>query len=162
MHQAHIANLWLRLAEIYGSLFISKHGAQDSGVWFETLRDLTPIALESGLERLRTLSGGAKFAEYPPNCLQFRALCLAFYEELNLPQVGAAYKEIRLRSYVNSHYWSHPVVKFTASKLPVDFLMIENEQKAYALFVEAYTQVCNLVKQGHKLPVINDELVFLT
>ena len=71
LHQAHIANLWLRLAEIYGSLFISKHGAQDSGVWFETLRDLTPIALESGLERLRALSGGTKFAEYPPNCLQF-------------------------------------------------------------------------------------------
>ena len=79
-----------------------------------------------------------------------------------MPQVGAAYKEIRLRAHVNSPYWSHQVVRFTASKLPVDFLMIENEQKAYALFVEAYTQVCNLVKQGHKLPVINDEPVFLT
>ena len=84
---------------IYGPLFVSKQGVTDSGIWLETLQDLTPKALESGLMRLKQLKGAKAFIEFPPNCLQFRALCLAFYEELHLPTARDAYVEIKGKYY---------------------------------------------------------------
>ncbi|KTD39635.1 hypothetical protein Lmor_0001, partial [Legionella moravica] len=87
--------LWMELTKIYGTLFLTKFGTHDNGTWFDTLKGLTPKALESGMERLRNLSGNGKFAEYPPNCLQFKALCMAFYDDLKLPKASDAYWEFK-------------------------------------------------------------------
>lgn len=118
--------------------------------------DLTPKALESGISRLKALSTGDKFTEFPPNCLQFKALCLAFYEDLRLPSTIDAYREIRTKAYSSHLNFSHPVIKFTAGKLNVDFLKIENETEAYTIFKHAYEKVCLLVKQGHELPPMTE------
>ena len=104
------------------------------------------------MERLRSLDAGQKFCEFPPNCLQFKSLCLAFYEDLRLPKAQDAYMEVKKRAYCESLNWSHPVVKFTAMRLPQNFHAIEQEHMAYGLFKKAYEQVCDLVKQGHELP----------
>lgn len=144
----------MQLFKIYGQLFINKFGAEDNGMWFETLKDLTPTALEKGMERVRKLSSGSKFCEFPPNCLQFRALCLAFYEDLQLPKAHEAYQEIKSRAYVTNPYWSHDLVKFVAKCLPEDFLKIEQEHVAYAKFKKAYEQVCHLVRQGKEIPKV--------
>ena len=143
--------LWIQLTNIYGQLFINKHGAMDNGLWLETLQELTPIALESGMTRLKNLSAGDKFTEFPPNCLQFKALCLSYYNDLKLPTLSEAYQEIKNRAYSRSIHWSHPAVKFTAQKLSIDFLTL-NESEAYPVFKEAYEKVCHLVRQGHELP----------
>jgi len=135
-------------------LFLSKHGNKDSGVWFETLKELTPKALESGMARLTNLSAGQKFCEFPPNCLQFKSLCLAFYDDLRLPKVHDAYREIKSRAYGIDSRWSHAVVKYTAMRLPQDFYAIEQEHIAYDLFKAAFKQVCSLVKQGHPIPEV--------
>ena len=119
---ADVSQLWLKLTALYGQLFISKHGVADDGVWFATLKDLTPKALVSGVERLMTLSPGDKFCDFPPNCLQFRALCLSFYSELGLPKVMDAYREIENRMYLTNVAWIHPAVEYTAAKLGSDFL----------------------------------------
>ena len=140
----------------YGKLFTSAHGAHDSGVWLETLKDLTPKALESGMARLRSLSGDSRFSQYPPNCLQFKDLCLAFYESLKLPSATEAYREIKNHQYGRGRYWSHAVVKFTAARLPADFLKNDNEFETYGLFKEAYEKVCHLVKQGHDIPHLHE------
>ena len=150
----HIQWLWVQMTAIYGPLFVSKHGVQDNGIWLETLQDLTPKAMESGMLRLKQLKGAKAFIDFPPNCLQFRALCLSFYEELHLPTASEAYREIKRKYYSTGPYWSHQVVKYIAYQLPQDFLLIEQEQKAYALFEKLYSEVCDLVRQGHDIPEV--------
>lgn len=153
-----IAWVWQELTLIYGQLFTAKNGSHDRhGVWFNALHDLTPKALESGMMRLKSLSAGQRFCEFPPNCLQFKALCLAYYEELNLPKAHEAYREIKNASYSSARY-SHPVVKFIAHRLPEDFLLIEHEQVAFRLFKKVYEQVTDLVRQGHVIPDVKERL----
>jgi len=135
-------------------LFISKHGVADEGAWLATLKDLTPKALISGVERLMALSQGDKFCDFPPNCLQFRALCLGFYSDLRLPSVTEAHREVLNRAYLGQAPWSHPAVEYTAHGLGSDFLDMPNPAEAFAKFKDAYEQVCDLVKQGHSLPAI--------
>lgn len=156
-HQ-HISWLWIQLTSIYGPLFIHKHGSKDNGLWLEILNELTPLALESGLERIKKLSAGDKFAEYPPNCLQFKALCLAFYEDLKLPKASDAYREIRNKAYTTSIYWSHSAVSFTAQRLPLEFLSLRDTE-AYPCFKAAYEDVCHLIRQGHALPNLPDRVM---
>src|SRR4051812_46957134 len=86
--RGHIAKLWIEMIGIYSQIFITKFGEVDSGTWYEVLRDLTPKALDTGLEKIRILSAGWQFIDYPPNALQFRAICLSFYDDLGLPHVN--------------------------------------------------------------------------
>lgn len=112
------------------------------------------------MERLKKSGGSSKFDEFPPNCLQFRGLCLAYYEELNIPRAIDAYREIKGREFKRNTPWSHEVVQYIASKLPHDFLMIHQENQAYAIFERIYKRVCHLVKQGHSLPEVSNTLMF--
>ena len=112
------------------------------------------------MERLKKLAGNSKFAEFPPNCLQFRGLCLAYYEELNIPRAIDAYREIKGREFKRNAPWSHEIVQYIAAKLPRDFLLIHQESQAYAIFEGIYKRVCHLVKQGHSLPKVSDTLMF--
>ena len=156
-----MAWLWIQMSQIYGPIFINRFGANDNGIWFEALKDLTPKALESGMERLGKLTNNGKFADFPPNCFQFRAVCLGFYEDLKLPKAGDAYREIKNRNYLRDCLWSHPVIKFIASKLPQNFLEIRDEKTAYALFERVYEEVCDLLKQGHEVPEVKENLMLM-
>ena len=98
------------MSQIYGQLFISRFGTQDNGTWYETLKDLTPFALKSGVKRLRDLTNNAKHAEFPPNCLEFKAICMGFYEDLKLPKSSEAYREIKNQAYFSHAQRSHPVI----------------------------------------------------
>lgn len=144
----------MELTKIYGQLFLTKFGTHDNGTWFDALKNLTPKALESGMDRLRNLSGNGKFTEYPPNCLQFKALCIAFYDDLGLPKASDAYREIKNSVRKAIPGWSHPVIEFIAKKLPASFFLIDHELIAYNLFKEKYDQVCLLVQQGHDIPEV--------
>ena len=134
---------------LYSNLFISKFGSQDSGAWFEVLKDLTPRSLENGIETLRCGGDNGKFVEFPPNALQFRKLCLAYYDSLELPSVAEAYQQIRGLSNKNR---PHVAVKFTAKQLGASFFEMDNERKAYVLFKTMYAKVCHLARLGHTLP----------
>ncbi len=142
------------MSQMYGPLFISRCGTQDNGTWYETLKDLTPFALKSGVQRLRNLTNEAKYAAFPPNCLEFKALCLGVYEDLKLPKVGEAYQEIKNQEYFSNTQWSHPAIQYIGSKLPKDFLENRNEREAYQIFERIYEEVCSLVKQGRQIPEI--------
>ena len=156
-----MAWLWIQMSQIYGPIFINRFGANDNGIWFEALKDLTPKALESGMERLGKLTNNGKFADFPPNCFQFLAVCLSFYEDLKLPKAGDAYQEIKNRDYLRDRQWSHPIIGFIASRLPKNFLKIRDEKTAYALFKRIYEEVCNLRKQGHELPEVKENLMLM-
>lgn len=156
-----MAWLWIQMSQIYGPIFINRYGANDNGTWFETLKDLTPKALESGMERLGKLTNNGKFADFPPNCFQFRGVCLGFYEDLKLPKACDAYMEIKNSDYLRDCSWSHPVIKLIASELPQDFLKIRDEKTAYVLFKKIFDEVCDLRKQGHELPEVKENLMLM-
>lgn len=155
LSERHISWVWMELTSIYGTLFTNKFGVKDNGVWLNTLNTLTPKALECGVERLKNLYGNAKFAEFPPNCLQFKAICMDFYKELRLPSATEAYRETLANEDSERPHWSHDAVQYTASHLPAAFWAIETPWEASAFFINAYNQVCDLVRQGHSLPMHN-------
>lgn len=144
--------VWIQLVAIYGALFVRKFGQKDNGTWFDTLKDLTPKALESGIERLRRSCAGDKFAEFPPNSLEFRRLCTAYYDELTLPKVGAAYAEFLDQTHMPRPHFSHPVIGYVSRKMTENKGLPYNSPETYAQFKEKYEQVCWYVKQGHQLP----------
>ncbi len=145
------------MSQIYGPLFINRCGTQDNGTWYETLKDLTPFALKSGVKRLRDLANNAKYAEFPPNCLEFKALCMGVYEDLKLPKACEAYREIKNQAYFSNTQWTHPIIEYIGYKLPKDFLEIRNEREAYQIFEHIYDEICSLVKQGHPIPQIKHD-----
>ena len=151
-----ISWLWMQLTELYGQTFITKNGVRDSGIWLDTLSDLTPKALETGVARLKGLSGGTKFCDWPPNALQMHALCKAFYEELRLPTATDALREITNKRGSLRQCWSSPLVKFIASRLPVDFFVSANDKELSERFKVIFEKVCDLVKQGHELPRLHE------
>lgn len=146
----------MKLTAIYGPIFVKRHGVKDNGTWFRTLQDLTPRALEFGVDRLMKLIDKEQFCEFPPNCLQFKRICLGFYEQLGLPSAPDAYREIKMKAYVSSAHWSHPAVRYTAFKLGASVWKTANEAKAYALFKKAYEQVSLLVRQGFDVPEVTE------
>lgn len=140
------------MTALYGQLFINKQGARDSGIWLETLVDLTPKAIESGVSRLQGLSCGTKFCEWPPSPLEFKALCQAFYEDLKLPSSSAAFQEVSNMCYSTRKHWSHAIVKLAASGLPADFFKSEDKQELVRIFNRVYEQVVSQVRQGNPIP----------
>lgn len=111
------------------------------------------------MDSLLALKKGDAFCKYPPNCLDFRALCLGFYSELRLPTPSQAHREILNRAYVSNPNWSHVVVKFTAQRLGDDFLNIENEGESFAVFKIVYEQACHLVRQGYQISEIKEQVL---
>lgn len=106
--------------------------------------------------RLKKLSGGTKFCDWPPNALQMRALCQAFYEELRLPSATDALREITNKRGSLRQCWSSPLVKFIASRLPDDFFVTINDKELSEKFKIIFDKVCDLVKQGHELPQLHE------
>ena len=98
-----------------------------------------------------SLEAGDKFAEFPPNPMQFRAICLGFYSSMDLPTSGKAFDEFQRLHYQSSHQ-IHPVVRYMAKKLPESFYKIETVAEAWKEFSQVYDKVCNLLYQGHALP----------
>lgn len=98
------------------------------------------------------ISKEEKFKDFPPNCMQFRALCLESISSKNLPSLSQAFGEVRNWYFYNINQWSHPAVRFTAAKLPKEFWGIEDSHKAFQAFGSIYLDVCFLMKQGHEVP----------
>jgi hypothetical protein len=99
------------------------------------------------LELLRTGKAGNKLAEFPPNPVEFRKLCLSYNEGLRLPSDSEAYLQLMGRSNR-----PHPAVQFTAKKLAHDFQEREDNRETYLKFQAVYHKVCHLVRMGHAFP----------
>lgn len=156
LSEAHLSALFTTLSGLYTNLFTAKYGIKDNGTWFEVLKDLTPMAINKGLEKLRDLSVNLKFVDYPPNPLQFRALCMSWYEDLGLPKASAAYEEILQFEEQGGSTWSHSVVRYIAHKLVNNnFYGFTRDCDRYGRFLQVYDEVCLRVRKGFILPEIN-------
>ena len=150
-----IATLWTQLTDIYGSRFVNAYGIKDSGVWYHALNDLTEDDFRQGLYLMMR---DARFETWPPNCTQFRHLCLKG-RAVSLPTVHQAFNEARQNAYTATPIWSHPAVKFTVKYVGVDKVHSAQTHIAFQAFEKAYTKVCTRLSEGYAVPIVADEEV---
>lgn len=150
-----IATLWLQLSDIYGPLFINKYGEKDSGVWYQTLHDLTDADILFGLHAMLR---DTRFETWPPNCTQFRHLCIRRSEGISLPSVHQAFNEARENLvFTTPRRWSHPAVKFTVKYVGLEQVNSADKHSAFQDFTTAYEKICARIALGHEVPHVNDE-----
>lgn len=145
--------MWLQLTDIYGPCFITKHGVKDSGVWFQALHDVSEEEIALGL---RALFDDVRFETWPPNCIEFRHLCIKRRKK-ELPSVHKAFNEARSNLNFSTITWSHPAVKFTVKHLGVDVVNAARADIAFAQFSTLYAKVCERILEGFEVPYVADE-----
>lgn len=158
MPEELIATLWMQLADIYGARFLSQYGEKDSGVWRETLEDLKKDDFARGL---KAMLRDVRFETWPPNCTQFRHLCLKKPESNTPPSVHRAFEEARRNLlFSKPRLWSHPAVKFTVKRVGLEVVNDAHTDRAFFKFSECYEGVCKRIAEGRQVPdVPESELV---
>ncbi|HHS8316172.1 TPA: hypothetical protein ACTUNV_002625 [Legionella pneumophila] len=148
------------MAEIYGSRFINQYGDHDSGVWARVLNDLSEADMDFGL---MAMTRDIRFETWPPNCTQFRHLCLSRLNqsEQTIPTVNKAFNEAMMNLYRSKPKWSHAAVKFTVKCVGVKKIYLEREDLAFKAFKNVYQKVLAKVLEGHQVPDVADEDVIL-
>lgn len=152
-----IATLWLQLTDIYGSRFVNPYGEKDSGVWYQALNDLNEDDLQFGIDAMMR---DMRFETWPPNCTQFRHLCIKQTRTDALPSVHQAFNEaVANLLFSDARRWSHPAVKFTVKYLGIEKITFGRKDKAFAEFSACYQRVCKRIADGHQVPEVSDEEV---
>ena len=70
LNESHFDRLWLRMGQTFGHAWFTAYGAEPSAAWIDGLSDMTVEDIQFALGALK----GWK-SDFPPNLLQFRALC---------------------------------------------------------------------------------------
>lgn len=151
-----ISTLWGQLTDIYGARFLNAHGEKDLGVWQIALSDLQEEEIRQGLYLMMR---DKRFETWPPNCTEFRHLCLNGRKEDSLPTVHQAFNEARQNALYAHPVWSHKAVKFTVKYVGVDIVNSAYTHHAFEQFKKAYAKVCARIQEGHEVPEITDEEV---
>lgn len=108
LSERHIAQLWVRMTQLYGHRWASSYGDHDAdNIWLRALQGITPLQIGAGLERL-TRSGEG----WPPTAPEFRAMCeTASLAQHGLPDPDQAYQEAAGNAHNPTRaQWSHPAV----------------------------------------------------
>ncbi len=84
--EKHIAQLWAKMARVYGHRWVSGFGEADDGTWLDGLKGLLPEDLADGY---RSMVDSREFA-WPPTLPEFRSLCFGVDE-------GQAVEEAKLK-----------------------------------------------------------------
>lgn len=141
-----MALLWKQLSDIYGARFTNVHGETDaSGVWYQALNDLSRDDLRHGLHALYRDS---RFETWPPNCTQFRHLCLKRAGE-GVPTVHEAFREVQTHLlFPRRTRWSHLLVKHALVRTGVAFMDKAPVHQAFTVFKSVYEELCQQVAEG--------------
>lgn len=149
-----VATLWLQLTDIYGARFVNMYGEKDSGVWFQALSDVSEDAITFGLQ---AMFRDVRFETWPPNCTQFRHLCLSGFVTHTPPSVHQAFNEARRNLESTKPVWSHAAIKFTVKHLGLEKVIAARVDVAFAQFSALYLKVCERISQGNQVPSVSDE-----
>ncbi len=149
------------MADIYGQRFVNQYGDNDqSGIWAMVLSDLSGDDIRYGL---MAMVRDVRFETWPPNCTQFRHLCLSRLNtsEHVLPSVHKAFREATNNLNLAYPKWTHPAIKFTAKHMGIEKLNAARVDIAFKEFNTIYQRVCTKVLEGHQVPEVADEDVVL-
>ncbi len=154
-----IATLWLTLTDVYGVRFVNQYGSCDeSGVWAMALEGFDEEDVRFGL---KAMICDIRFETWPPNCTQFRHLCLSCLNECpqQLPSVHKAFIEALNNLWLKNPVWSHDGVKCAIKLCGIHKLTEPRVDRAFKDFSQAYSKVSKRVLSGEALPsVSNDEV----
>ena len=153
--KALIAVLWKQLSDIYGARFTREHGESDvSGVWYQALNDLSRNEFYHGLYALYRDS---RFETWPPNCTEFRHLCLKRAGK-GIPTVHEAFREVQAHLLSPKRTrWSHLVVKHALARTGVVFMDKAPVHQTFGVFKSVYEALCQQLADGILLAEVPDE-----
>jgi len=144
----------MQLTDIYAQRFVNAYGIKDSGVWHHALCDVNEDDVREGLYAMLR---DERFETWPPNCTQFRQLCLKGKTDA-LPSVHKAFAEARQNALYSSPKW-HPAVKFAVKYVGVDVVNSAYTHEAFQKFSNGYAKVCARIAEGFAVPDVADEEV---
>lgn len=76
LRERHFDRLWERMSETFGHTWVSSFGTEPNAAWIDGLSDMNEEDIVFGLGALKSWK-----SDFPPNLLQFRALCRPVIEE---------------------------------------------------------------------------------
>ena len=146
--------LWRRFSGLYGFTFASQYGDDPTIEWEMACNGLEPQEIKAGLEKM--VSSG-NYKKFPPNPIEFRALCMPCGEDYGLPDDDEAYSQAtrwgQLRG--GDPKRQHPaVLKFLQDVGQCDFHEMRSKESR-AKFNERWPNVVRYVASGGELPDIH-------
>ena len=136
--------LWETMGQIWGHQWEKSFGSTPSEGWMEALRGVTPDMMALGFNRLVE-----KSPEWPPNAMQFKALCKPTGEDLGLLPEHEAYQQAITRRKADRA----PEVVFTMRAMGGSFDFGQKKSKeAEKQFSDWYAKTIDHVLNGGKLP----------
>lgn len=136
--------LWTVMLNIFGHQFESSFGTTPSAEWTTILAGITPQMMGAGIERMKNTP---KFAEWPPNALAFRALCIPRGEDLGFPSLDEAFQQA-----VGNRTEKHPAVVHTLRHLDSYALRRMPGADAHRAFARAWQKTIDEIAAGGELP----------
>jgi len=73
----HIAQLWGKMARVYGHRWVSGFGESDDGTWLDGLKGLVPENLADGYREMID----SREYDWPPTLPEFRRLCFGIDDD---------------------------------------------------------------------------------
>ena len=136
--------LFQRMTGLYGTRFTSAYGTDPTPEWEMVASNCTPEMLKRGLDRCVE-----QFESWPPNPIEFRALCLPQAEDLGLPNEDQAFAQA-----VGNVKERHPSVLLTMRNMGSDLFTLRHsdEKKARKMFADEWARTINFVASGGELP----------
>lgn len=137
---------WKRLSGLYGYPFVSQYGTEPTAEWELALGNLDVDQIRRGIERCTT---EPEFCKFPPNPMQFLALCLPSGEDLGLPSETEA-----LAQAVGASTGKHPAVVYTLRQMgnQVFELRRADSTRAIRMFAPWWAKTVEHVSAGGELP----------
>lgn len=149
---------WTVMHNIYGHRFETGYGTAPTKEWTDILTGITKRMMVSGVQKMKA---DPRYREWPPNALEFRALCDPSNADYGLPDDEAAYRMAvdwpRLRKQDR-----HPAVLATLGTLDTWSWRRLDDQTARKQFAVAWRKTVERVRaEGDGwLPAVPDQLEY--
>lgn len=146
------------MTDVYGHKWTSIHGLTDeSGSWAKIFAGITPVQLGQGVKAWT--DAGTEQAQWPPDAITLRDLCLIGPGSLNLPSPEKAWREATEASLdPNNWKFTHPIVQ-EAARL-TDWYSIRtgtpSAQAVQTRFNKRYADLTAKVQRGE--PLVDQQL----
>lgn len=128
--------LWVVMTELYADTFVNRYGETPTEGWTKTLAEVHPNLIGVGIEKLRN---DPRYTTWPPNPMEFKALCVPAPEDYGFPSVEEAYQQA-----ANS-IWKFPIVYFAALGAGTKKVRELHPDKIFPKFKREYNNLLNVV-----------------
>lgn len=138
--------VWKRLSGLYGYTFVSQYGEEPTTEWNIALKNIPVDQIGPGID---LCADSPEFKTFPPNPMQFVALCLPKAEDYGLPSESEA-----LNQAVGNSDEKHPAVIYTVRNITGGAydLRQANTKSAKDMFGKEWAKTIAHVIGGGELP----------